>query len=196
MATSYHHAERNGRYGSRESEAGCEIMMLEQIVLETAGFRFSFDIDYNWTDQEYMGMIVTLQMLPPLRDLTLRSERSSIAVSDLRELQTYIDQHMVKIRETNVDGDSYVFLNWELGFKIQASSGEVEPSGDGTFSIICSVNIGKASDGTRVFLGGESWLTFDQARAFLQDIQTFLDQLPALPVQITFGEPAPQDAEG
>ncbi|MDQ2714512.1 MAG: hypothetical protein M3Z08_06370 [Chloroflexota bacterium] len=169
--------------------------MLEQIVLETAGFRFSFDIDYNWTDQEYMGMIVTLQMLPPLRDLTLRSERSSIAVSDLRELQTYIEQHMVKIGETTDYIESDVFLNWELGFKIHALSGEVEPSGDGMFSIICSVNIGKTSDGSRVYLGGESGVTFEQARAFLQDIQTFLDQLPELPAELIFGEPATEDGE-
>jgi len=49
--------------------------MVEQIVLETNGFRFSFDVDYNWTDQEYLGMVVTFQLLPPLPELVLHSER-------------------------------------------------------------------------------------------------------------------------
>lgn len=163
--------------------------MIEQIVLETEGFRFSFNIDYGWTDQEYLGMIVMFQLLRPLPELVVRSERTSISIVDLRRLQMYMEQHMEKMKEKNGDAISDAFVNWELGFQLQAFEGNVEPPMDDMFSISCQVNVGNGRNGHRVFVGGESDVTFEQARAFLHDIHTFLNELPALPTQvIPFGD--------
>lgn len=150
------------------------------MTLETGGFRFSFDVDYTWTNQEYMGMIVTLQLHSSLQEMTLQSERTSISIADLNRLVSYFEQHMVRLREKNGDAEADVFVNEDLGFQLQALVGSVEPPMDEMFGISCMVNIGKGADGFRVYAGGESSTTFEQVRAFIRDIQTFIDELPTL----------------
>lgn len=152
--------------------------MLKQMVLKTEGFHFSFDVDYAQTGPQYCGMVVTFRLLPPLPELEASSEETSIAIDDLRRLQEYFEQHMAKLLATDGNVEADVFVNWELGFQIQALVGEAESPTDGTFSIRCQVNAGKSENGYRTYVGGESNLTFEQARAFIRDIQTFIDELP------------------
>ncbi|MBV9391209.1 MAG: hypothetical protein JOY96_04875 [Verrucomicrobia bacterium] len=170
-----------------------EITMLQQMVLETEGFRFAFHVDYGRTDQQYLGMTVTFQLLSPLPEMTLSSERTSIAVADLHHLLEYFEQHMTRLKEKNGDAEADVFLNWELGFQLQALAGNVEPPMDEMFSIRCLLNVGKGKNGHRVYVGGESDVTFEQARAFMRDIQSFIDELPNLHFEVVFEEPDPEE---
>lgn len=152
--------------------------MIEQIILETGGFRFSFDVDYAWTNQEYVGMVVTFRLLSPQQEMTLHSARTSIAIADLRRLILYFEQHMEKLKEQNGDAEADVFVNEELDFQLQALVGNVEPPMDEMFGISCMVNVGLGRDNFRVYVGGESNITFEQARAFIRDVQMFIDELP------------------
>lgn len=152
--------------------------MIEQITLETGGFHFSFDIDYAWTNQEYVGMVVTFQLLPPLQETAFHSARTSISIADLRRLILYFEQHMIALEERNGDAESDVFVNEELDFQLRALVGNVEPPMDEMFGISCMVNVGMGGDGFRVYIGGESNITFEQTRAFIRNVQTFIDELP------------------
>ncbi len=179
--------------------------MIEQIVLETEGFRFSFNADYKLTDfvghgwvesdEHYLPMIATFELLPPLPELVVHSERTSISASDFRDLIAYFEQHMEKLRETNGNTVSNAFVNKELGFQIQAFEGNVEPPMDDMFSISCQVIVGKTEEGHRVYVGGECGVTFEQVRTFLRDSQAFLGELPTLPGHNTLLERPTADKE-
>lgn len=177
--------------------------MIEQIILETKGFRFSFNADYKLTDfvdhewakndEVYLDMVVTFQLLPPLPELTVHSEKTSISTVDFRDLIAYFEQHMAKLREANGDAVSDAFVNKELGFQLQAFEGDVEPPMDDMFSLSCQVIVGKTEEGERVYVGGECSVTFEQIQAFIRDTQAFLDELPTLHSQLTSGRPDTED---
>ena len=88
---------------------------------------------------------------------------------------------MAKLKEKDGDVQSDVFLNWELGFKLQAFEGNIDSPGDESFTIFCLVNISEnEAESCHVYVGGESNVTFEQVRAFTRAIQMFTDELPTL----------------
>ncbi len=150
--------------------------MIETISLQADGFRFSFEVDYGRTDQEYVGMIVSFQLAPHLQSLNIHSDKTSIATEDLQRLIEYFEQHIAHIQE-NSSYNSDVFLNWELGFQLQALAGEIDSldDEDGYFDIMCLVNAGDRE--TRVYAGGESNITLKDANAFTGTIKALLEEL-------------------
>lgn len=151
--------------------------MIERMTLNGEGFRFFFDNKYG-PEQEWMGAVITLQFLPPLQELTVKTrqtDHSFINPDDLRDLITYFEHHMTKLKN-NENTDSEVFLTEELNFRIQALEGIVAFPSEEFFWIRCFIKAGLGENGRLVYIGGESSVTFQQVRAFLRDIQTFLDE--------------------
>ncbi len=150
--------------------------MIEKITLQAEGFQFSFEVDYGRTDQEYVGMIVSFQLVPHLQSMSIHSDKTSISVKDLQRLIEYFEQHVAHIQD-NPSYNSDVFLNWELGFQLQALAGEIDSLDDeeGYFDIMCLVNVGDRE--TRVYAGGESNVTLKDAKAFTETIKALLEEL-------------------
>ena len=80
------------------------------------------------------------------------------------------------------DHESQVFVPLELGFQLQALPGEVDQDGAGECSIRVLVNVGQSPiKGHRVYVGGESVVTFDQMRAFLAALRNAVSALAGVP---------------
>jgi hypothetical protein len=151
--------------------------MTKNILLEASGFDFSFEIDYRRSDNEYVGMIVVFRLDPHLGNVIVQSEPTSIATKDLRRLVLYLEQHIDRLLQDSWS-ESYVFVNDELGFQIQAQAGELISSCEGDFSIRCTVNVAKTSEGMPgVYVGAEADVNLEQVRAFINATQALLAEL-------------------
>jgi hypothetical protein len=80
------------------------------------------------------------------------------------------------------DRQAEVFLEYELGFQLQAFSGGASDDGsEGSFTILFLVNVGRAKEegahdaiGTYVYAGAESTITFSQIRSFVTSMRSAL----------------------
>lgn len=153
--------------------------MKDMLKLQTDGFTFSFKVDHRRSDQEYVGMIVLFKLDPNLGSVDLQSEPTSISTRDLQALVAYFEQHIIRL-EQDTWNDSEIFVNTELGFQIQALAGEITSVGGGNFGIRCTVNVVKSGEGrTRVYVGGEANVTFEQVKEFTNSITLLLTELTA-----------------
>ncbi|WP_437632440.1 hypothetical protein [Sorangium sp. So ce854] len=72
---------------------------------------------------------------------------------------------------------SPVFVPLEMGFQIQALSGEVDSSEDGVFSMRLMVSAGKSATGERVYMGCEGSIDVERVRLFTAGIEAALKEL-------------------
>ena len=151
--------------------------MISTITLEAEGFTFSFEVNRARSDAEYVDMIVLFKLDQKLGNVLVRSEPTSITTKDLLRLVSYFENHVAHL-EQNSWSASDTFVNTELGFQIQALAGEILSPGQGGFSIICMVNIGKSyEEGSSVYVGGEAFAAIEQITAFTSNIRALLGEL-------------------
>jgi hypothetical protein len=152
--------------------------MGKKCVIETDGYRVSFDLKDMQASKEYIDMIVEFTLDQHLGDIMVKSVPTFIAASDLYRLATYFEEHIAQLLQ-NPDGASSTFVPMELGFQVQALAGEVHAENDGEFSVRFLVNVGKSKDeGEKVYVGGEAVVTLKNIRKFIASLHEALANLP------------------
>ena len=153
--------------------------MSRTCLLQTSGYRVLFELKDLETTTAYVDMVVEFQLDPCLGGSLVKSEPTFVAMSDLQRLLAYFDQHIAYLQQ-DPDSESDIFVPLELGFQVQALSGEVRSQCDGEFSIRFMVNVGKSKDeDCRVYVGGESVVTLEQIKNFTSLIHGVMAELGA-----------------
>ncbi len=139
--------------------------MISKCLLETNGYRISFEFTYLET-KKYMDMIVEFIIDPSLGGFLVRSIPTCIDLIDLQRLLQYFEHHIESLRQ-NLNTESYTFVPTELGFQVQALSGDQLSENDLEFTIRFMVNVGRyKKEGTSVYVGGESVVNLKNIKDF------------------------------
>jgi hypothetical protein len=112
---------------------------------------------------DYLDLTISLH-LDDRRDFVV-STPSFIAVSDLHRLRAYLNDHLSALA-SNPDAQSFVFAPLELGFQLQALSGEVRAPDDGECTVRLMVQIASRQEHPRLYVGCESVVTVTAIRSF------------------------------
>jgi hypothetical protein len=148
--------------------------MAKKCLLETDGYRVSFDLNSGENSKEYVDLVVELTLNKHLGSVAVRSVTTCITISDLWRLTAYFEEHIERLRQ-DFDSESYAFVPMELGFQVQALEGEIQQENDGEFSIRFLVNVGEGSkQNHRVYIGGESVVTLKNIRRFIVSLHEAL----------------------
>jgi hypothetical protein len=151
--------------------------MTKKCILKTDGYQISFDVRNVASADEYVDVAVELILDQYLGDIVVKSTPTLIALHDLSRLVKYFERHMVQLLH-HPDYQSEIFLPMELGFQIQALAGEAYTENEGGFSLCCLLNVGKSKEtGHRVYVGGESVVTFKDIKIFLSSLHEILAAL-------------------
>ena len=150
--------------------------MSSTCLLQTSGYRVLFELRGHDTTTAYGDMIVEFQLDPCLGGISVKSEPTFVSMSDLQRLLAYFEQHIAHLQQ-DPNSESDIFVPLELGFQVQALSGEVRSQRDGEFSLRFMVNIGKSKDEDRVYAGGESVVTLEHIKNFTSSIHDVMAEL-------------------
>ena len=148
-------------------------------ILEAAGYQATFEL-LSLDEEGYIHYNLGFLLEPSLGTVTLQSTASSIAARDLEGLLDYLEEHMSQL-VSNPDREADVFVEYELGFQMQAFAGGASDDGaEGDFSIRFLVNVGRAKEdtnddiGTSVYVGAESTISFSKVRGFISCMRSAL----------------------
>jgi hypothetical protein len=151
--------------------------MTKKCLLKTDGYQISLDVRDAEASHEYVDVVVALTLDRYLGDLVVKSTSTLIALRDLSRLVKYFERHIVQLLH-NPDYQSEIFVPMELGFQVQALSGEVYTENDGEFSLRFLLNVGKSEEMYhRVYVGGESVVTLKDIKIFLSSLHEILAAL-------------------
>lgn len=151
--------------------------MLYQCLLETDGYQVLFDLKNLDASKEYFDLIVDFQLDSRILEFSIKSIPSFIAIKDLHRIITYFEEHIANLQK-DPNSESYTFVTWELGFQLQAQSGDVDSPNEGEFGLLFMINVGRSHEqASRTYVGGESTVTVENARKFISSLQVVLDQL-------------------
>ncbi|MCL1467721.1 hypothetical protein [Argonema galeatum] len=151
--------------------------MIDKCLLETDGYLVLFDLKNLDSSQEYFDLIVDFQLDSRIFEFSIKSIPSFIAIKDLYRLVTYFEEHIANLQK-DPNSESYTFITWELGFQLQAQSGDVDSPNDGEFGLLFMINVGRSHEqASRTYVGGESTVTVENARKFTSSLQAVLAQL-------------------
>lgn len=144
------------------------------IILQTEGYQASFELkrfpDYNTS----LDLTVVFSVDPRVGKVEARSIPMPIYLRNLYELATYLEQHIADLQK-NPQSETYTFVPIDLQFQMQALEGIVIPEEDGEFGLRFMVNMGTPDEESgRVYVGGESTLTVENARRFIATIRQVL----------------------
>ncbi|MBW4612033.1 MAG: hypothetical protein KME21_01880 [Desmonostoc vinosum HA7617-LM4] len=140
-------------------------------LLVTEGYKIIFNLKSLETTKQYMDLIVKFQLDPNLAFVAVKSQPALISITDLKRLVTYFEEHIAQLQE-NPNRESYTFLTCDLGFQVQALSGEVRSPHEGEFSIRFMVNVGQNNaEASRTYVGGESVVTLENIQSFTSSLQ-------------------------
>jgi hypothetical protein len=103
------------------------------------------------------------------RDLVV-STPSLIATADLRRLREYLTDHL-RALTANPDAESFVFTPMELGFQLQALSGEMRDDDDGECTVRLMAQVATGDDLPRLYVGCESVVTAAALRSFIAQLE-------------------------
>lgn len=148
-------------------------------VLQAAGYQVTFEL-LSLDEEGYVRYNLRFLLDPGLGSVALQSTAPSIAARDLERLLDYLEEHMSHlVRDPDREAD--VYLEYELGFQLQAYSGGANDDGsEGSFTLRFLVNVGRAKVdatddiGTYVYAGAESDIAFSQVRAFVMSMRSAL----------------------
>jgi len=148
-------------------------------ILRAAGYQATLEL-VSLDEEGYVHYKLEFLLEPDLGIVTLQSTAHSIAARDLEWLLDYLEEHMSRLA-SNPDRDAHVFVEYELGFQLQALSGGANDDGsEGSFAIRFMVNAGRAKEdsnddiGTSVYVGAESTISFSQVRQFANCVRSAL----------------------
>jgi hypothetical protein len=143
-------------------------------LLETEGYRILFEFKSLETTQKNVDMMVEFELAPNLGSISVKSIPAFIAIKDLQRLLMYFQKHIARLQEDS-DTESDTFLDYGLGFQLQALSGEVRSASDGEFNLRFMLNIGQSSAGaSRTYIGGESQVKVENINSFASSLQAAL----------------------
>ncbi|WP_433932487.1 hypothetical protein AB3662_48110 [Sorangium cellulosum] len=125
---------------------------------------------------EHVDAEIEMYLDASRRDTLVRSSRAFISVKDLRRLASYLDEHIALLM-SKPNESSPIFVPLEMGFQIQALSGEVDSSEDGVFSMRLMINVGKSETGENVYVGCEGSIDVEHVRLFIAGIEAALNEL-------------------
>lgn len=148
--------------------------MINRCVLETKGYSIVFELkNYNLA-VEMVDLVLEFQLNPHIKDFYLRSIPSYITFKDLQRLATYLETHIASLIQ-NPDSQSQFFVDYGLGFQLQALEGDVDLENDGEFSIIVLVDVGEYEKGSsHTYVGGLSVVTVEKTQFFISSIYAAL----------------------
>ncbi|MDF5719608.1 MAG: hypothetical protein PUP91_03760 [Rhizonema sp. PD37] len=107
----------------------------------------------------------------------VRSIPTIITLKDLQSLITYFEQHITNLK-SDPNSKAHTFVTWDLGFQVEALSGDVFSESEGVFTIRFMVNIGQADEkACSTYVGGEAMVTFANIRSFTLSLQAALAEL-------------------
>jgi hypothetical protein len=150
--------------------------MRQMCELLTSSYCFKLYLDKPENSSTHAAMVVGFFANPGYNLPILKSRANYILVRDLEELALYIEEHIAAV---SLSYESHTFLPMCCSFQIQALTGEIDSNGQGDFYIRCSVNIVDSLDLTSsMYLGGESNITIDNARKFIQSLREFIEVSP------------------
>ena len=154
------------------------------LAFRTLGYTVSFREASRAVAERCFDVCVELVLNPEFGGSMIRSVPSIILFDDLRRMRTYFETYLaycsdLTSRLTDEDLGAYeedfrwcVPLN--LGYQLKADSGEALADGAGDFGLLTLVNVGFAEDGTRVFAGADSTMTFAAVRRLIEDIERLI----------------------
>ena len=147
------------------------------VTLETNGYYLIFCFDSsNNQSKSFVSTEIKFSTKPELlQKVFVQSEKFGMRFIDIRDFLNYLKDHM-KALKTNQDHESYTFLDYNLTYQIQALSGFASSNiNESYFSIRSMVNIGKINTSVDSnYIGGESTITFNQARKFISSLETII----------------------
>ena len=147
--------------------------MMNRCLLKTNGYRVGFEFQ-NWVNnQEDVELVIKFLLDPQLGQVKVKSRPFLMAVEDLERLITYFKQHL-KCLAQDPDYESSIFTPLELGFQLQALSGEIRALNDGEFSLSFMLNVGRGDDDASVYVGGEGVVMLSNLNIFIASIQQIL----------------------
>ncbi|HBL14577.1 MAG TPA: hypothetical protein DD379_24950 [Cyanobacteria bacterium UBA11162] len=156
-------------------------MVSSDCVIETEGYRAVFHLKSLHDSQEIIDLVVELVVNPKLRELSFKSVPAFIFVKDLKRLVSYFENHIESLKQ-NSSSESTVFIDYGLGFELQASGGsvvsETGSETEGTFTLLVMVNLGQPeTESPQTYLGGESIVTLENIRNFISSVNQLLTEL-------------------
>lgn len=137
--------------------------------------------------EKHADVLVEFRLNPLIGEVAVKSVPTLIAISDLQRLVAYFENHIADLKQ-NPDSESYTFVTTDLGFQVQALSGEIRSQSDGEFSIRFMVNVGESNgEGCRVYVGGESLITLENIKNFGSSLRAALSDISASTPGATYG---------
>lgn len=151
--------------------------MVNKCFLETDGYRILFELTAFNAVEKYADVVIEFRLNPLFGEVAVKSVPTLIAISDLQRLVAYFDRHIADLKQ-NPDSESYTFITTDLGFQVQALSGEIRSQNDGEFSIRFMVNVSESNrEGYRVYVGGESLITLENIQSFGSSLRAVLSDI-------------------
>ena len=137
------------------------------VTLETNGYylHFCFDFSDNQSKSFVATEIKFLTKPELLQKVSVQYEKFEMRFSDIKDFLKYLKVHM-EILKTNQDHESYIFVDYNLTYQIQALSGFASSNiNESYFSIRSMVNLGRIS--TQIILGKSLQLVSIRSKNFL-----------------------------
>lgn len=151
--------------------------MINRCTLETEGYQVTFNLESNSYSPEDIALEVEFRLNTQIKELSIKSIPSFIAINDLQRLGAYLEKHIAVLIQ-NPESESEVFLDYGLSFQLQAFSGDVESENEGSFSIQVMVNLGQYNElSSRTYVGGLSVATVESIQNFISSIHTVVAKL-------------------
>ncbi|MDB9510159.1 hypothetical protein PN499_02910 [Kamptonema animale CS-326] len=148
--------------------------MINRCVFETKGYSIIFELKSNNLELGVVDLLLEFQLNPHIKDFSIRSIPSYIDLKDLERLATYLETHIASLIQ-NPDSESEFFVDYGLGFQLQALEGDVDLKNDGEFSIIVLVDVGEYEKGScHTYVGGLSVVTVEKTQKFISSIYAAL----------------------
>jgi hypothetical protein len=149
--------------------------MTRQCHLDTEGFSLVVSLQAPIVEDWVDGRI-ELRLHPELGNLVIQSAPTSFQERDLRGLIEYLEGHITQLQQEPETAAS-VFVPLELGFQLQALSGDVESDDEGEFTIQVLANVGQREECSRTYVGAKGVVTVASVRAFLSALEQSLATL-------------------
>jgi hypothetical protein len=147
-----------------------EQKMIGRCLFEAYGYTVSFDFMKVDAAREYVDTIIEFSLDQELDGILVKSMPTFIAVKDIAKLATYFSDHIQSLIQ-NPESESLIFVPMELGFQVQALSGDVQSVDEGGFTVRFMVNVGKEPlENLSVYMGGEGVVSVENATKFISSL--------------------------
>lgn len=151
--------------------------MLTTLTLKTDGFEATWNfLSFNQTDKVFK-VSAGISLLGSRPQKLVEEVIQYLFVRDLERLITYFEQFLMSGTDSLLQ-DTYPYVPLELGFHLQALSGETEfdevtHEMDGYYSLRVMLKIKNASHRS-VYVGAESTISIFETRKFIDALKTIL----------------------